>query len=417
MSPTITIFAGPSVPPDQRTHPGVRFCPPARHGDLWRLQPRRGDVIVVVDGVYQLYAPLRHQEIRWAIGQGALVAGAASYGALRAAELRHHGMVPLGSVASAYVDGSLTGDADVAVLHTDDDECRSLTIPFVSILFATRDLHSDGVIGASDCGHVVDVARRLHFTERSTTALRARSEPTFMPAMNRVLAHLAQGGDVKRNDAAVAIGWAVHAAGSAESAGAEAAGDPPRHSSYTVEERFEVSPVWTGTDISARHVLAALQLFAADFPDRHRRYVERICGVRDGGPDALSVLRAAGFVSDGPLHGPYATPTHATRHWPQATRVLVRTFRLSPGRLTYTSLTPEVMAGHDLNGVTQWCEATRNTQPARRGECLDALRGLWSAHRTGELRLACLERGFRNIDDALRLSARFDFAAAAGHPL
>lgn len=417
MSPTITVFAGPSVPPDQRTHPGVRFSPPARHGDLWRLNPRRGDVIVVIDGVYQLYAPLRHQEIRWAIGQGALVAGAASYGALRAAELRHHGMVPLGSVASAYVDGSLTGDADVAVLHTDDDECRLLTLPFVSILFAARDLHRDGVIGASDYGHVVDVARRLHFTERSPTELRARSEPTCMPAMNRVLAHLAQGGDVKRSDAAVAIDWAVHSAGRTGSAGGEAAGGTSRHSSYTAEERFEVSPAGPGTDVTARLALAALQLFAADFPDRHRRYVERICGVRDGGLDALSVLRAAGFVSDGPLQGPYASPTHATQHWPQATRVLVRTFRLSPGRLTYTSLTPEVMAGRDINAVVQWCEATRNTQPARRGDCLDALRGLWSAHRTGELRLACLERGFRNVDEAIRWSARFDFAAAAGHPL
>ena len=95
----------------------------------------------------------------------------------------------------------------------------------------------------------------------------------------------------------------------------------------------------------------------------------------------------------------------------------MRTFRLPPGRLTYSSLAPEAMAGRHLDELIRWCDATRGKRPASRLESVDALRQLWSAWDTPDLLLTCLDRGFRNITEAVEWLMRFDVAVAAGTPL
>ena len=58
-----------------------------------------------------------HKEILWAMAQGIHVFGAASIGALRAAELDAFGMRGIGRIYEAFRDGVLEDDDEVAVLH------------------------------------------------------------------------------------------------------------------------------------------------------------------------------------------------------------------------------------------------------------------------------------------------------------
>ncbi|MFG2439695.1 TfuA-like protein [Streptomyces sp. NPDC048508] len=111
------VYVGPtlekSVP--EFAEPGMRVCPPARHGDLIADALRDGDTVVLIDGVYHQAPALRHKEILAAMGRGVRVIGAASIGALRAAELAPFGMLGVGAVYTAYAQGKITGDDEVAV--------------------------------------------------------------------------------------------------------------------------------------------------------------------------------------------------------------------------------------------------------------------------------------------------------------
>ena len=97
------------------------------HGDLLRLGPVRGDVVVIIDGYYHQRASVRHKEILALLADGVAVLGCSSMGALRAAELATYGMVGNGAVYRMYVDGVLDADDEVALAHTSAPDHRGLT--------------------------------------------------------------------------------------------------------------------------------------------------------------------------------------------------------------------------------------------------------------------------------------------------
>jgi hypothetical protein len=86
--------------------PGEVFLPPAKQGDLLRVvlenRPKR---IVLIDGTFHQSLSVWHKEIGFALMRGVVVIGAASMGALRAAEMHRYGMIPIGKIAQMYVDG------------------------------------------------------------------------------------------------------------------------------------------------------------------------------------------------------------------------------------------------------------------------------------------------------------------------
>ena len=80
--------------------------------------------IGIIDGGFLDVASVWHREILWALSQGVHVFGAASMGALRAAELDGFGMRGVGRIYAAYRDGCWPGydeafedDDEVAVIH------------------------------------------------------------------------------------------------------------------------------------------------------------------------------------------------------------------------------------------------------------------------------------------------------------
>ncbi|AWW43210.1 TfuA-like protein [Streptomyces cadmiisoli] len=91
----IHVFTGPTLSPDDPAlqGDGLRIRPPIRHGGLFDPGIEAGDTVVIIDGVYHQAPAVRHKENVWTLGRGVRVIGAASIGALRAAELGGCGML------------------------------------------------------------------------------------------------------------------------------------------------------------------------------------------------------------------------------------------------------------------------------------------------------------------------------------
>jgi YcaO-like protein with predicted kinase domain len=133
--PFAVIFAGPSLPPSARpADPRLVWRPPARQGDVYCAARERPAAIGLIDGYFDAVPSVWHKEILWAMDQGIRVYGAASMGALRAAELAPCGMIGVGRIFEMYRDGELVDDDEVAALHGPEElDFIAMTEPMVSL--------------------------------------------------------------------------------------------------------------------------------------------------------------------------------------------------------------------------------------------------------------------------------------------
>jgi hypothetical protein len=123
-------------------------------------------------------------------------------GALRAAECRPFGAIPLGTIAGWYVAGAIDGDDEVAVL-TDAATSRALSVPSVNVRYVARLATRRGLLSAAEAGVWVNRARReIFYADRSWGGAVA-----LAPAAARdALLELARAyGDLKRWDARFAV--------------------------------------------------------------------------------------------------------------------------------------------------------------------------------------------------------------------
>jgi len=116
--PRTIVFSGPTLHHAEVASVLDAICrPPAAQGDIVQAVLRYApDVIVLIDGVFQSRPAVRHAELLWAMSRGIAVAGAASMGALRAAEL-YPRMRGVGLIYRWYRRHALAPDDAVAVLH------------------------------------------------------------------------------------------------------------------------------------------------------------------------------------------------------------------------------------------------------------------------------------------------------------
>ncbi|MGW7609151.1 TfuA-like protein [Streptomyces sp. NPDC054766] len=410
MTPRRIAFVGPTLPEPLRPAGPFTYRPPVRHGDLFDLCLRPGDQVLIVDGVYQHFAPIRHKEILAQLARGVHITGTASLGALRAAELDGFGMQGLGQVYAQARAGRLTADADVAVLHADDSAgARRLTEAMVCVRHALAELLQARTLDPGQAARLEHTAAALHFTERSAPALLRAAGPD-RDAMHLLLDHLREHGDIKTRDARHALDTlAARPVPPPADAPGPAATWP---SSYARQWDFEHRPLQPGSAVGARLALACLQLFAADFPERHRAYTLRLAAATTGCTgSAGQILGAAGFAPAPRPDAQLARPTRATAGWSVDERLLARTFRLPPGRLVYQDLPPEAVAGTTLDELQDHCRRlllapTAPAAPTAHRHTL--LREVWQAGADHEYRLCALERGFRDTAEAARLAGAFD---------
>ncbi|EJJ30046.1 TfuA-like protein [Rhizobium sp. CF142] len=129
------VFIGPSLP-DAASHAATDIVlrSPAVQGDVLRAVEDGANVIGLVDGGFENTAPVWHKEILFALSLNVTVLGAASMGALRAAECQAFGMIGVGRIFNDYVSGTIVDDADVALLHEPMElGGRPLTVPMVNV--------------------------------------------------------------------------------------------------------------------------------------------------------------------------------------------------------------------------------------------------------------------------------------------
>ncbi|MGW5098318.1 TfuA-like protein [Streptomyces nodosus] len=215
----IHAFVGPTLPRSEPllTEPGARVWPPVQHGDLFDASIRTGDTVVIIDGVYHQAPALRHKEILAAMGRGVRVIGAASIGALRAAELASFGMLGVGSVFTAYARGEIDGDDEVAVGQAPDGEWDALSWPLVNLRHLVRLAELAGLLDSERASALLAALRAVYYPQRTTGAVRAVcrrcGEHEFVGWLVEQREHDPYFGDLKRADALAAVrtaldGWA-----------------------------------------------------------------------------------------------------------------------------------------------------------------------------------------------------------------
>ncbi|MET4690539.1 TfuA-like protein [Sinorhizobium fredii] len=183
------VFVGPTVP-DAATLVGDALVvrPPATQGDILRAAYDGATAIGLIDGNFEYVAPVWHKEILFALSQGVTVVGAASMGALRAAECAAFGMVGIGDIFRRYIADETTDDSEVALLHAPAElGYAALTVPLVNLRATLRHLTEQNRLTASDAADIAAVAEGLFYKERTWNAILSRAglSPRIDAAMLR----------------------------------------------------------------------------------------------------------------------------------------------------------------------------------------------------------------------------------------
>ena len=120
MRSEIVIFRGPSISEEEsKKHlPNAVYLPPAMQGDMYLAYQRyKPKAMGLIDGNFERIPSPWHKEILYLISQGVKVFGAASMGALRAAELDDFGMIGVGEIYHNFTQNIIEDDDEVAILH------------------------------------------------------------------------------------------------------------------------------------------------------------------------------------------------------------------------------------------------------------------------------------------------------------
>ncbi|OWV78748.1 antibiotic resistance protein [Rhizobium sp. R635] len=163
------IFAGPTLyGAHLPSNADYQLRPPARQGDFHKAIQDGATVIGLVDGVYEYVPAIWHKEILFGLAQGVHIFGAASMGALRAAECAAFGMVGIGEIFDSYMSGALENDADVAQSHAPAEMgFLPLSEPLVNVRATlSRCLHLS-LITASEHDQLLAAAKAIFFKERT----------------------------------------------------------------------------------------------------------------------------------------------------------------------------------------------------------------------------------------------------------
>lgn len=179
---TVVVFAGPTLPAAEIAArlPGAIVRPPVAVGEILVLARRRGITqIAIIDGYFERMAAVWHKEILLALERGIAVWGAASMGALRAAELAPFGMRGVGAIYRGFATGALVADDEVAVAHLPGEYgYRATSEALVNL--------RDGIARAPMLrprtrAALVELARARFYRERSWDGLDADARAAGLP--------------------------------------------------------------------------------------------------------------------------------------------------------------------------------------------------------------------------------------------
>lgn len=189
----------------QNTPDFVRCWPPAGSGDLNLQRVPDSTVVVFIDGLFFHRPAVTHFDLLTLLANGRMVVGAGCMGAIRAVELRHYGMIGVGSVYQYYLDGRLKDDGEIAEAlcpYTFDAVTFSLVRIRRALALATAEGVAEEILYKALLS-----ASRIHFMDRIFPAVaKAWSSVSPRPQV-RLLLDILQSpeSDVKAADARGAI--------------------------------------------------------------------------------------------------------------------------------------------------------------------------------------------------------------------
>lgn len=162
------VFLGPSLPiAEARTLLEADYRPPAGQGDLYRAAQEAPPAIALVDGIFKDAPTVRHREILWTLHQGIPVYGAASMGALRAAELHRQGMIGSGLIYRWFRRFPMLPDDAVAVTHLPRElGSAPLSDALVDLRRSLSAARRSGALTLSEAGEQARALTALSFPDR-----------------------------------------------------------------------------------------------------------------------------------------------------------------------------------------------------------------------------------------------------------
>jgi TfuA protein len=197
------VYLGPSLPiASARALLDADFRPPVRRGDL---PSRYEGTVVIIDGEFGQSLAVSPKEILRLLDGGTRVIGAASMGALRAAELHSLGMEGYGWIFHAYSSGRIVRDDEVALCYSPLGY-TAVTVPLINVRCWLESLQRTGQIDQHTAGRLFARAGRVFFADRTEERLEQEWAQTVTPEFMRHLMDVSGGiTDVKASDAALAL--------------------------------------------------------------------------------------------------------------------------------------------------------------------------------------------------------------------
>jgi hypothetical protein len=276
MKPVVA-FLGPTLAVDDaRALLDAEYLPPAGHGDVLRAALRRPRVIALVDGVFERVPTVWHKEILFALSEGIHVYGAASMGALRAAELADFGMRGVGEVYRAYADGALEDDDEVAVAHADAGYgFRPVSDAMVDVRATLEAAVAEGTVSGETADELVRRIKSTFYARRLLVAALDRTDEEH----ERLRGWLRGGRVHRKRDDALAMLRAVR--------DALAAGLEPFRPTWTLQQSYFWENARRSVELATENLEGPLPAEAADGeleavldevrldPDRYRLLLDR----------------------------------------------------------------------------------------------------------------------------------------------
>lgn len=266
------VYTGPTLSREEvlGVVPGAQVRPPVSRGDLLSEGWSGGDTAVLIDGYYRERLSVGHKEILWLLNVGVTVIGAASMGALRAAELSPYGMSGAGSVYRMYAEGEIDGDDEVAVLHGPAElGYPASTVAMVNLRYGcAQGVHAE--LGA----RIVETAKALPFSHRTWQELEDLLGEEARETLATLERRIAAGEwDLKRLDALAALRTVAKPHVAPE---ADALTGITHYEALKWRSMREYAP---GRSMCDLDVLTAARLFWDGYPQLHE---EVLNGLLDG---------------------------------------------------------------------------------------------------------------------------------------
>lgn len=170
MNDSTILFIGPtiSITEAKKYLANALYLPPVKCGDVIKCMMYKPKKIGIIDGCFENIGAVWHKEILFAIEHNIQVYGAASMGALRAAELADFGMIGIGQIFSDFYSGKLCDDDEVAELHRPGkSDYESITDSMVNIRGTLTKAVQENIINQTIADELICYIKSIFFKNRN----------------------------------------------------------------------------------------------------------------------------------------------------------------------------------------------------------------------------------------------------------